>query len=147
MQFPITELLDQKRSTEWIIEHFHVQGLHCPGCKAPVNHARHFRTTRRSGLKVYRCRNLQCQRIYNIYSGTVFEGRHLTPQQVVLLIRGVLKGESSATLAKELGLVRSTVHLIRKQLQANAQALQPNTALDDEHTETDEMFQNAGEKK
>ena len=77
----------------------------------------------------------------------VFEHRHLTPQQVVLLIRGVLKGESSATIAAELGVARSTVHLIRKQLQQNAQDLQPNTTLDDEHTETDEMFQNAGEKK
>src|SRR5207244_3011191 len=108
MEFPITELLDHEQSTKWIIEHFHVQGLHwlyCPGCKAPVQAARHFRTTRRSHLQVYRCR--RCQHLYNIYSGTVFEGRHLTPQQVVLLIRGVLKGESSATIAAELGVVRS----------------------------------------
>lgn len=147
MEFPITDLVDHQQSTQWIIEHFHVQGLHCPNprCKAPIKQARHFRTTRRSKLQVYRCR--ECQQIYNIYSGTIFEGRHLTPQQVVLLIRGVLKGESSATIAAELGLVRSTVHLIRKHLQANAQALQPNTPLDDEHTETDEMFQNAGGKK
>jgi hypothetical protein len=82
-----------------------------------------------------------------MYTGTVFEKRQLTPQQVVLLLKGVMKGEPSATLASELGLVRSTVHLIRRELQANAQALLPNTRLPDAETETDEMFQNAGEKR
>jgi len=147
MEFPIVDLLDEQASTKWIMEHFHVQGLHCPNrdCYAPVEQAQLFRKTRRSHLQVYRCR--KCLSVYTIYSGTVFEHRHLTPCQVVLLMRGVLKGESSATIAAELGVARSTVHLIRKQLQQNAQDLQPNTPLDDQHTETDEMFQNAGEKK
>ena len=147
MEFPITELLDQQECTRWIIEHFHVQRLHCPNaqCKAPVQDARLFRHTKRSHVQVYRCR--KCQSIYTIYTGTVFERRHLTPRQVVLLLRGVLKGESSATLAKELGLTRMTVHMIRRELQANAQALQPTSPLPDAHTETDEMFQNAGEKR
>ena len=126
-----------------------MQGLHCPNgqCKAPVEDARLFRRTKRSHVQVYRCRNPKCQSIYTIYTGTVFERRHLTPRQVVLLLRGVLKGESSATLAQELGLARMTVHLIRRELQANAQALQPDAALPDAQTETDEMFQNAGEKR
>ena len=146
MEFPVTELLDQQACTQWIMEHFHVQGLHChnPQCKAPVEDARPFRRTKRSGIQVYRCR--KCQSIYNMYSGTVFEKSQLTPVQVVLLLRGVLKGEPSATLAKELGLARSTVHLIRRELQTNAEELQPNTRLPDAETETDEMFQNAGEK-
>lgn len=67
--------------------------------------------------------------------------------QVVLLVRGVCKGEPSATLARELGVTRGTVHTIRKALQANAQALQPATPLLDQATKTDEMFQNAGEKR
>jgi hypothetical protein len=61
-------------------------------------------------------------------------------------LRGVAKGESSMRLAQELGVSRSTVHELRKELQRNAQRLQPETPLVDEHTETDEMFQNAGEK-
>jgi transposase-like protein len=147
IEFPITDLLDQQASTQWVMQHFHVQGLHCPNsqCKAGVQDARVFRHTRRSGVTVYRCR--LCHRIYTLYTGTVFEHKHLTPQQVVMLLRGMLKGESSAGLAKELGLARSTVHLIRRELQANAQALQPSTALQDAQTETDEMFQNAGEKR
>ena len=145
MEFPITELLGEEQSADWILKHFHPNGLACPGCLSGVEQARPFRTTKRSGLTVYRCR--RCEAIYNLYSGTVFEHRHLTPAQVVLLLRGICKGEPSATLANELGVVRSTVHLIRKEVQSNAERLQPDEPLTDIHTETDEMFQNAGEKR
>jgi hypothetical protein len=77
----------------------------------------------------------------------VFEKKHLRPAQVVMLLRGVCKGESSAALADELCLSRTTVRELRKQVQENAKRLQPNAPLSDEHTETDEMEQNAGEKK
>ena len=40
--------------------------------------------------------------------------RVLGPVQVVLLVRGVCKGEPTATLARELGVTRGTVHDIRK---------------------------------
>jgi hypothetical protein len=36
---------------------------------------------------------------------------------------------------------------VRQQLQANAERVQPQTPLDDLEVETDEMFQNAGEKR
>jgi hypothetical protein len=83
-----------------------------------------------------------------VYSGTVFEGRRLTPQQVVLLVKGVVKGEQAQILANEIGVCRQTVQAIRAPMQANAQHLQPDNPLDsDEQTETDELYQNAGEKK
>ncbi len=50
-------------------------------------------------------------------------------------------------LAEELGVSRSAVHELLKELQANARRLQPEAPLVDEHAETDEMFQNAGEKR
>ena len=74
-------------------------------------------------------------------------GKHLRPAQAVLLLRGVCKGEPTAAIAREIGVARQTVHEIRKALQANAERLQPETPLPDERTETDEMFQNAGEKR
>jgi division protein CdvB (Snf7/Vps24/ESCRT-III family) len=77
----------------------------------------------------------------------VFEGRHLRPEQVVLLVRGVLKGESAASLARELGMSRTTITELRHRLQANASRLQAETQLSDHVVETDEMFQNAGEKR
>jgi hypothetical protein len=66
---------------------------------------------------------------------------------VILLVRGVLKGEPSTTLAAELALNYKTVLALRRLLQANAQDLQSNDPLADEQTESDEMFQNAGEKR
>jgi hypothetical protein len=143
MIFPITNLLDDEQSERWLLEHFHPDGLHCLKCGSTKR--RIFRETQTSRLTVYRC--LQCEGIYNLYSGTLFEKKHLRPSQVVLLLRGVVKGESSISLSEELGVSRSTVHELRKELQVNAQSLQPSTPLIDEHTETDEMFQNAGEKR
>jgi transposase-like protein len=145
MEFPIKELLNYERSVEWIIEYFHPEGFKCPNCQAPVEQARQFRKTKQSRLTVYRCR--ECDTAYNLYTGTVFQQRHLTPMQVVLLMRGICKGESSNTLAAELDLHYRTVLQLRHQIQANAEAQQPEDPLPDKHSETDEMFQNAGEKR
>jgi transposase-like protein len=145
MDFPVADLLDDEFSELWLLKHFHPKGLKCPRCDARRSQARPFRRTRRSQVMAYRCR--QCQGLYNVYSGTIFQARHLRPGQVVLLLRGVCKGEPTAALARELSLPRSTVHVLRQQLQQNAQAMQPATPLPDGVTETDEMFQNAGEKR
>ena len=145
MDFPIIDLMSEKASEEWILEHFHPNGLRCPHCDAAWAEASEFRRTRTSQLTVYRCR--RCSGIYNLYSGTIFEARHLPPAQVVLLVRGVLKGDSAATLARELGLSRTTVTALRQLIQANATYLQSDEPLPDQVVEADELFQNAGEKK
>lgn len=145
MEFPITELLDYERSAAWIIEYFHANDFKCPNCGASVEQARPFRQTEVSQLTVYRCR--VCDTAYNLYTGTVFQQRHLTPMQVALLMRGICKGESTQTLAAELELDYKTVLELRHSIQANAEAEQPEERLPDERTETDEMFQNAGEKR
>ncbi len=145
MDFPITDLMSEKASEEWIMEYFHPTGIRCPHCGAAWAEAFEFRTTRKSQLTVYRCR--ACHGIYNLYSGTVFEARQLRPAQVVLLVRGVLKGESAASLARELGMSRTTITELRHRIQANAAHLQSQICLDDNVVEADEMFQNAGEKR
>jgi hypothetical protein len=76
----------------------------------------------------------------------VFAQKQLRPTQVILLLRGVCKGESSASLSREVHLAYDTVHYLRQKLHANAIRLQPNTPLPDAIPETDEMFQNAGKK-
>lgn len=145
MEFPITELLSQEQSEQWMRDYFHPDGLKCPRCGASSADAYLHRQTRKSQLQVYRCKH--CHQIYNLYSGTVFQQCHLTPQQVVLLLRGVVKGEPSTTLAAELTVSYQTVLDLRHKLQANAVAMQPETPLSDHVTENDEMFQNAGEKR
>jgi len=145
MEFPIVDLLSDEDCENWIAKHFHPEGLKCPRCGAGVEEAYHFRKTKRSGLRVYRCK--KCLQPYNAYSRTVFEKRQVTPAQAILLLRGVVKGEPARTLAAELDLHEVTVLELRHDLQANAIRLQPKNPLPDQQTETDEMFQNAGEKR
>lgn len=145
MDFPLLDICDDALGEAWLAKHFHPAGLHCPGCGASVTHARFFGQTKRNHLTRYRCRD--CQHVYTVYTDTLFANKHLRPVQVILLLRGVCKGESTASLARELEIAYDTVHHLRQQLHAKAMNLQPQTALPDAVTETDEMFQNAGEKR
>ena len=123
MDFPIHSLIDEEQAETWVLTHFHPEGLCCPNCQASVSEARNFRKTATSGLQVYRCK--QCEGIYNLYSGTVFAGTQFRPSQVVLLLRGVCQGVSSAQLARELGISRQTILSIRRKLQTSAEQIQP----------------------
>lgn len=145
MDFAIIDLLDTEASLEWLEKHFHPGGLCCPHCQATAKERRFFRVNHGSGLPVYRC--LKCQGVYHVYSRTVFEGCHLPPQQVILLLQGILQGKSSKQLARELKLTEVTVLKWRHRVQAQAEQLQPDTPLADAETESDEMFQNGGEKR
>jgi transposase-like protein len=145
MEFPITDLLDHGSSVDWLLRHFHPKGLQCPDCRRPVSQAREFRRTHDSELVVYRCRG--CDAVYNLYTGTTFERCPWTPRQVVMFMRGICKGETSRELAAELKMNYQTVLNMRHKVQANVEREQPNTPLPDSHSETDEMFQNAGEKR
>src|SRR5271165_6129399 len=98
-----------------------------PHCGTALEEARQFRVTKSSQVPDYRCRG--CDKTYNVYSGTVFEGRRLKPEQVVLLVRGIVKGEQAQILANEVGVCRQTVQVIRQQMQANAQLMQPANPL------------------
>src|SRR5574341_1264345 len=145
MDFPISELMDRGMCLDWIERYFHPEGMKCPHCGADMRQARWFRRTKRSDLPVYRCQ--VCRGIFNVYSGTVFEGRHFTPEKTVLFIQGVLQGKATAQLARELSISRTTATEVRRPLQASIQQAQPATSLSDLEVETDEMFQNAGEKR
>src|SRR5947209_11987683 len=144
MIFPIADLLDEQQSTEWVEKYFHPKRLRCPGCGATTKYARESRTRKR-GLVDYRRR--KCQSTYNLYTGTIFAGSNLEPRRVVLLLRGVCKGEPATVLSEELELSRRSVHKWRKRILQNAYRMLSQTPLRDAETETDEMFQNAGGKR
>ena len=145
MDFPILEITDDALAEQWLQKYFHPKGLCCPHCGRDVSHARPFGHTRRSQLTQWRCR--QCDTVFTVYAGTVFAHKQLRPSQVILLLRGICKGESTAALSRELELAYDTVHHLRQEIQQNAIRLQPDMPLSDAVTETDEMFQNAGEKR
>jgi transposase-like protein len=145
MDFPIVELMDREACLAWLMRHFHPSGLKCPHCQAGLEQAIHFHKTKRSDLMVYRCK--VCRGIYNLYSGTEFEGRRFTPEQTILFLREVVQGKSTAKLSRELHISRTTGLPVRHLLQANAEKEQATEPLSDLEVETDEMFQNAGEKR
>ncbi len=147
MDFPILDITDDALAEQWLLKYFHPNDLCCPACGAGMQRARPFGQTRRSHVTQHRCR--QCQTVYTVYSRTVFANKHLRSTQVILLLRGICKGESTACLARELQLAYDTIHPLRQQIQTNAIHLQPGTPLSDAVTETDEMFhaKRAGEKR
>ncbi len=63
IEFPIVHLLWSQSSYAWLVAYVHVEGQGCPRCEV-------------------------CDKTYNVYSGTVFAGRQLTPEQVLVLVRG-----------------------------------------------------------
>jgi len=66
---------------------------------------------------------------------------------LVLLLRGISKGESTARLARELQRSRHTVHTRRQQIQANLNESAPTEMMEGTPFEVDELYQHAGEKR
>lgn len=141
IDFPIADLFDDSLCLLWLERHLHPDGFVCPACGSANR-----RWFRRQGFyAAYRCRC--CDRYYTLLSGTVFEGSRQRPATVVLLLRGISKGESTARLARELHLSRQTVHTLRQQIQANVNDTAPTDVMVGQTFEVDEIYQNAGEKK
>jgi transposase-like protein len=142
IDFPIGELLDEEASTVWLEKHLHPDGLACPRCGA-----RERRVARRKGPFLgYRC--LACDRYHTILTGTAFEKTRQKPSTLVLLLRGVAKGEPTARLARELELSRKQAHTLRHRVQKKLVDALPREVLEEESQfEADELYQNAGEKR
>jgi transposase-like protein len=93
----------------------------------------------------YRCR--ACDGYYTLLTGSVFEKTRQRPATLVLMLRGIAKGEPTARLARELGLSRKQLHTLRQRLQANLNDTAPTDVMRGTAFEADELYQNAGEKK
>jgi transposase-like protein len=141
IDFPITELIDDSICMIWLERHLHPQGLTCPRCGHPER--RLFRA--QGHFPAYRCRT--CDGYYTLLSGTVFEKTRQRPATLVLLLRGIAKGEPTARLARELGVSRKQLHTLRQRIQANLNTTAPTRVMTGLAFEADELYQNAGEKK
>jgi transposase-like protein len=141
IDFPIGELLDDSICTLWLERHLHPDGLTCPHCRH--SERRLFRV--QGHFPAYRCR--ACDGYYTLLTGTVFAKTRQRPATLVLLLRGIAKGEPTARLARELGLSRKQLHTLRQRIQANLNATAPTGVMTGTAFEADELYQNAGEKK
>jgi transposase-like protein len=141
IDFPIDALMHEGACLSWLERHLHPEGLRCPRCGAPER--RPFRPA--ATFPAYRCQ--QCDRYYTVLTGTVFAKTHQPPQKLVLLLRGIAQGETTARLARELGLCYRQTQTLRQRVQNNLYENLPTGLMTDPVFEADELYQNAGEKR
>jgi len=143
MQFPIDELMDEKNCYDYLSSVLHPEGVHCPnGHLLPKDQKPHDR--HRDPFFDYKCRD--CGAVYNIYTGSIWLKTHYSCIKIVLIMRGFIQGVPTQHLAKELGLDRTNLLKIRHKVLKWAEIHLLRSPLPDKVTESDEMFQNAGEK-
>ena len=143
MDFPIVDLLDQGACYRKLLDLLHPDGLACPHCGDRDRLRVHRRD--RAPILAYRC--AACRRISTAFTGTVLQGTKRRPVELVLILRGIAQGVSTAQLARELGCSRTELLEFRHRLQESAFAGLDRTPLADAAIEADEMYQNAGEKR
>lgn len=97
IDFPMVDLLDDTICTGWLECHLHPNGLKCPHCGR--SDRRLFRA--HGHFLAYRCR--VCNGYYTLLTGTVFAS-------------GIVAGEPTARLARELKLSRKQLHTLRPRL-------------------------------
>ena len=144
MDFPILDLMDQDGCYHKLLDLLHPDGLVCPRCAARdgLNVHRH---RPESAVVDYRCQG--CCRVFNLFTGTPWQGTHLSPSQILLIVRGMAQGVPTAKLAREVEVSRQHLLRLRHTIQARALATADRSPLPDDQAEADEMYQNAGEKR
>ena len=143
MDFPLAEYLDEDACYAKIVAGLHPGGLICPrwgiGDRLKV-HRRHH-----APIIDYRCD--ACGRVFNAFTGTEFHKTHRRPSEILMILRGISQGTSTARLARELNRHRPHLLRLRHRLQARAmEAADSSPLAGDAEVEADEMYRNAGEK-
>ncbi len=142
--FPIGDLLDEQACYDYLKDLLHPDGFTCPeGHELPPEQAPH-KFQNRKAVVDFRCRC--CGRVFNIFTDTAWSGSSYPCSTIILILRGFVQGTSTLHLSKELGIHYKTLLERRHGFQQNAYENRCLNALADNDVETDEMFQNAGEK-
>ncbi len=141
IDFPIADMFDDSLCLLWLERYLHPNGFVCPHCGSTDR--RLFRP--QGSVDAYRCRG--CDGYSTLLTGTVFAATRQRPATLVLLLRGIAKGESTARLARELGMSRQQVTTLRQRIQRNVNDSAATDPMAGQIFEVDEVYQNAGEKK
>jgi hypothetical protein len=141
IDFPITALLEDSSCLRWLERHLPPEGGACPHC-----HRRERRLFRPQG-DFPASRGRRCDGYEPLLTNTVFEQTRQRPATLVLLRRGIAKGEPTARLARALGLSRKQLHTLRQRIQAHLNESAPTDVRMGTAFEADELYHNAGENK
>ncbi len=141
MDFPIKCLLDEQKSYQWLVDFLHNGSL-----KSPYGDDLNYiiNDSRRSPVLQYYGKI--SKKTFNIFTNTIFKGTHFKCSEIVLIIRGFLQGDSTAQLSRELKKDYQNLLELRHKFMECGFLNLDKSPLPDPVTETDEMFQNAGEK-
>jgi transposase-like protein len=143
MDFSLNDFMDEGSCYGKLVELLHPEGLACPRCHQRGRlrvHDRH-----RDPVLGYRCGD--CGRVFNAFTGTLLQGTHRRPSRLLLILRGVAQGQTTAQMARELRCDRKHLLELRHRLQENARLGLDRNPLDDAVVEADECYVNAGEKR
>jgi len=141
IDFPLDGLLDEQACLNWLEQNLHPEGLRCPRCGQTERR----RARQEGAIPSFRCKG--CDRYYTALTGTIFAKTRQSPSTLVLLLRGIAKGETTARLSRELDISRKQMHTLRGRVQNNLYETLPTHVLDEPAFEADELYQNAGEKR
>lgn len=144
--FPLTDLINDDDCYLWLMRKRWPEGKPiCPRCGEKEQIRIHDR--KKAPIEDWRCKS--CGRIFNIFTGTIFQKNKRSCSHIVLILQGFCQGKTTSLLARELECDEDTLLKLRHKWNA-ACAQQcfevPGFgALDT--VEIDEMYQNAGEKR
>jgi transposase-like protein len=116
----ISDLISEEEAFSFLVRHLHPTGLHCPkGHGLPSDQKPHMRD--RAPLMEYRCR--ECGAVFHAFTGTALARLRYPSRVIVLLLRGMARGESTMRLAGELGVARPHLLGLRQRLQTHLQCV------------------------
>ena len=136
MDFPLIDYLDEEACYTQLVAVLHPDGLACPRCGERQRLGVH--RCDRAPVLEYQCAT--CGRVFNAWAGTLLQGTHRRPSQILPILRGIAQGESTAQLARELGCDRKHLLELRHRLQDRALNRLDRNPLDDAVVEADEAY-------
>lgn len=141
--FPIDSLLDNGKCHDFLQSVLHPSGFTCRCGQGLQEKQRPHKYSSRK-TPYYRCR--WCGSVFNIFTGTIFEGIVYNCTTIVLMLRGFLQGTTTSHMSKELGLNYKNLLDWRHILQEFCFENRDLRVLVGSVIESDEVFVNAGEK-
>jgi len=143
LHFPIQNLMDFQSCYNFLSKILHPNGLHCK-CGNLIEKDKRPHKYRKNELPCFKCEG--CGSVFNIFTQTILSGIHYNCITIVLMLRGFAQGVTTQHLHKELGLSYNNLLDWRHKLQEYSFENRDVSVLTDLEVESDEMFQNAGEK-
>ena len=123
--FPFTDLLDPDNIYAWFEEILRPGGAVCPRCGR--RDELHVHARRRPPMADWPCR--ACGRVFNLFTGTVFQGTHHSLPRLFSIVRAIAQGVSTNQLSRESGWAYHDLPTIYRNLHLDPQPQESHTRI------------------